>query len=129
MSLRKFRKLLIVALVAGAGYWIYRTRPTVSEFVDDLTRPLFGTKAVVDESEHKREVAEAAPAVGGDEDLHIGMLREKMTSSEVRDLIGAPDETQKFRDEEGAERVRWIYRRLGRVLVLKDGRVVSIAVR
>ncbi len=129
MSLTRFRKLVILALVAGAGYWLYRTKPTVSGFVDDLTRPLFQTRAVVDESEHKRVVADAAPAVGGDEAVPVGMLKENMTAAEVRDLIGFPDETQHFRDDDGADNVRWIYRRFGRVLVLKDGRVVSIAVR
>jgi len=129
MSLARIRKLLVLALVVGAGYWLYRTRPTVSGFVDNLTRPLFQTKAVVDESEEKRVVADAAPAVGGDEAVPLGMLRENMTAGEVRDLIGDPEERQPFRDEDGSEKVRWIYRRLGRVLVLKEGRVVSIAVR
>ena len=129
MSLARIRKLLVLALIAGAGYWLYRTRPTVSGFVDNLTRPLFQTKAVVDESEEKRVVADAAPAVGGDETVPLGMLRENMTAAEVRDLIGDPEERQPFRDEDGSEKVRWIYRRLGRVLVLKEGRVVSIAVR
>ena len=127
MSFARVRKLALVALVAGAAYWIYRTRPTVSGFIDDLTRPLFGLKAVVEESEHKRAVAEAVPAVGGDEAVGVGMLREKMTAREVRDLIGLPDTVEHFR-EAGVEKERWTYRRLGRVLVLTDGRVVSIAV-
>ena len=129
MSLAKFRKLLILALAAGVGYWLYRTRPTISSFVDGLTRPLFQTRAVVSESERKRAVADTVPAVGGDEELPVGTLRQNMTAAEVRDLVGSPDEIQRFRDEEGAEGFRWIYRRLGRVLTFKDGRVVSIAVR
>src|SRR5712692_8233004 len=128
MSSRRIRNLLLVALAAGVGYWIYRTRPTLSGFVDDLTRPLFQSKAVVQESEHKRVVAEAAPAVGRDESVVVGILREKMTSSEVRELVGAPDEVEHFR-KDGVEKMRWTYRRLGRVLVFEDTRVVSIAVR
>ena len=128
MSSRRIRNLLLVALAAGVGYWIYRTRPTLSGFVDDLTRPLFQSKAVVQESEHKRVVAEAAPAVGRDESVVVGMLKEKMTSSEVRELVGAPDDIEHFR-KDGVEKMRWTYRRLGRVLVFEDNRVVSIAVR
>jgi len=128
MSAAGIRKLLLLALAAGVGYWIYRTRPTLSGFVDDLTRPLFGSKAVVEESEHKRVVAEAAPAVGGDESVAVGMLREKMTPSQVRELVGPPDEVEHFR-EGGVEKVRWTYRRLGRILVFDENRLVSIAVR
>ncbi len=129
MSLATVRKLLVLALVAGGAYWLYRTRPTVSGFIDDLTRPLFGTKAVVEESEHKRIESEVVPAVGGDEAVAVGALHEKMTMDEVRETIGSPDEIERFRDENGEDKVRWIYRRLGRVLVFQEGRVLSIAVR
>jgi hypothetical protein len=124
----KGRKLLLLALVLGIGYWIYRTRPTVSGIVDDLTRPIFGSKAAVKESEHKRVEAEAAPAVGKDEAVNVGTLREGMKADEVRDLVGRPDEIEQFK-EDGVEKVRWTYRHLGRVLVLRDGRVVSIEIR
>jgi hypothetical protein len=128
MTFARMGKLFLVALVGGAAYWVYRTRPTVSGFVDDITQPLFRSKAAVEESEHKRVVAEAAPAAGRDEEVAIGTLREKMTGNEVRSLIGPPDETEEFR-EDGVMKMRWTYRRLGRVLVLRDNRVVSITVR
>ena len=124
----KARKLLLLALVVGIGYWIYRTRPTVSGIVDDLTRPIFGSKAAVKESEHKRVEAEAAPAVGRDESVSVGTLKEGMKGDEVRDLLGRPDEIEQFK-ENGVEKVRWTYRRIGRVLVLREGRVVSIEIR
>jgi hypothetical protein len=124
----KGRKLLLLALVVGIGYWIYRTRPTVSGIVDDLTRPIFGSKAAVKESEHKRVEAEAAPAVGRDESVQVGTLKEGMKADEVRDLVGRPDEIEQFK-EDGVEKVRWTYRRLGRILVLREGRVVSIEIR
>ncbi|HYT31564.1 MAG TPA: hypothetical protein VEO37_03145 [Thermoanaerobaculia bacterium] len=124
----KGRKILLLALVVGIGYWIYRTRPTVSGIVDDLTRPIFGSKAAVKESEHKRVEAEAAPAVGRDESVSVGTLKEGMKADEVRDLVGRPDEIEQFK-ENGVEKVRWTYRRIGRVLVLREGRVVSIEIR
>jgi hypothetical protein len=128
MSFRRLRRLLLWVLIGAAAYWIYRTRPTVSGIVEDLTRPLFHSKAVVKESEYKRVVSEAVPAVSHSEEIALGMLRENMQDSEVRDLIGYPDEVQQFR-ENGANRVRWIYRRLGRTLILQERRVVSIIVQ
>lgn len=124
----KGRKLLFLALAVGIGYWIYHTRPTVSGIVDDLTRPIFGSKAAVKESEHKRVESEAAPAVGKDESVPVGTLKEGMKADEVRDLVGRPDQIEQFK-EDGVEKVRWTYRRLGRVLVLREGRVVSIEIR
>ena len=61
----RIRTPVVLLLVAGAGYWIYKTHPTVSGFVDVLTSPLMSSKAAVKESEYKRIVAEAVPAAGG----------------------------------------------------------------
>jgi hypothetical protein len=124
----KIRKLLLLGLAVGIGYWIYRTRPTVSGIVDDLTRPIFGSKAAVKESEHKRVESEAAPVVGKDEAVSLGTLKEGMKAADVQDLVGRPDEIEPFK-EDGVDKVRWTYRHLGRVLVLRDGRVVSIEIR
>ena len=128
MSFRRFRRLLLWVLIGAAAYWVYRTRPTMSGIVEDLTRPLFHSKAVVKESEYNRVVSEAAPAISHSEEVALGMLRENMKDSEVRDLIGYPDEIQAFK-EKGVERFRWIYRRLGRTVILEERRVVSIIVQ
>jgi hypothetical protein len=124
----RVKKLLLLAVVVGIGYWIYRTRPTVSGIVDDLTQPIFGSKAAIKESEHKRVESEAAPAVGKDEAVSVGTLKEGMKADDVKDLIGRPDEIVQFK-EDGVDKFRWTYRRLGRVLVLREGRVVSIEIR
>jgi hypothetical protein len=96
--------------------------------VDDLTRPIFGSKAAVKESEHKRVEGDAIPAVGKDEAVSVGTLKEGMKAAEVQDLIGRPDEIVQFK-EDGVDKFRWTYRRLGRILVLREGRVVSIEIR
>ena len=119
---------MLWVLIGAAGYWVYRTRPTLPGIVEDLTRPLFHSKAVVKESEYNRVVSEAAPAITHSEEVALGALHENMTDREVRDLLGYPDDVQPFK-EDGKDRVRWIYRRLGRTLVLEERRVISIAVQ
>jgi hypothetical protein len=128
MNFRSLRKLVLLAAFGAAVYWVYRTRPTVSGFVDDITGPLFQSKAAVKESEYKRVVAEAVPAISRSEEVALGTLHENMRDGEVRDLLGSPDEVQQVR-EGGVERVRWIYRRLGRTILFEERRVVSISVR
>jgi hypothetical protein len=124
----KARTLVVLLLVAGLGYWIYKTQPTVSGFVDDLTSPLMRSKAAVKESEHKRIIADAVPAPEGGEDVSMTTVKEGMKTSEVKDLLGAPDKVETFK-ERGRERLQWTYLSARRVFVFEDGRVVSIAVR
>lgn len=126
MSWRRLRRLVLIALVIGAGLWYFRERPTLSKIVDGLTRPLFGSKAAVHESERKRVLGDAVTVVTLQTEDHVGMLREKMTRDEVRGLLGAPDVVEAVPDY--PERVRWIYRVARRSILFENGRVVSIAV-
>ncbi|HEX7252918.1 MAG TPA: hypothetical protein VF376_08575 [Thermoanaerobaculia bacterium] len=128
MSFRQLRKLLLVIAVGALGVWLYKTRPTVSGLVDEITGPLFKSKAAVKESEYKRVVADAVPAISQSEEVALGTLHEGMKDNEVRDLIGAPDQIDSV-SKDGVEQVRWIYKRLGRTLLLEERRVVSISVR
>lgn len=127
MTGRRFRGLLPLLALAGIGWWIYAKRPTVPGLVDDLTRPLFGSRAAVKEAEHNRVVHEASQVVTLEREERVGALRPGMTQVEVRDLLGSPDEYEKL--DETTDRVRWIYRSLRRNVVFENRRVVSVAIR
>jgi len=124
----RLRGLVVLVLAVGVGYWIYKTRPTVTSFVDDLTRPLMGSKAVVKESESKRVVSEAVPAAPEGEEVKLTMIREGMKKAEVEELLGKPDSIQQV-DDQGRVRFRAIYVAARRIIVYEEGRVVSIAVQ
>jgi hypothetical protein len=128
MSGRGVRGFLTLAAFAALGWWIHEKRPTVSGIVDDLTRPLLGSRAAVKESERKRIVGEASHAVTLDEFKPVEALHEGMTDSEVRHLLGDPDEIQTLADDRGV-RVRWTYRSVDRIIVFDRHRVVSVAIR
>jgi hypothetical protein len=127
MSGRNVRQFLLLAALGGIGWWIHEKRPTVSGLVDDLTRPLMGSQAVVKESEQKRVVSEASQVVLHDEEKPVAALREGMSDLEVRALLGDPDEI--LPDGDSALRLRWVYRKVDRVVVFDRHRVVSIAIR
>jgi hypothetical protein len=127
VSGRRIRNLLLLALLGAAGYWYYRERPTLSELVDDITRPLLGSKAAVTESERKRVISDAASAIGQQTGENLVMLHENLSMSEVRDLLGEPDRTEMVSPRDPV-RVRWTYRVVQRVVLFENGRVVSIAV-
>ena len=128
MSGRRVRGLLILAALVWIGWLIYEKRPTVSGIVDDLTRPLLGSRAAVKESEHKRVVGEASQVISIDQEKPVGAIHEGMSESEVRRLLGDPGEIETVLEDRGP-RVRWVYRNLNRVVVFDERRrVVSIAI-
>jgi hypothetical protein len=128
MTGRRIRRLVLLALAIGVGYWIYKDQPTVSGLVDSITNPLMGSRAAVKSSERNRVVGDATAAITEQTDSAVGTLKEGMTTAEVRDLVGNPDSMEREKVE-GVERIRWTYAKLRRVLYVQDGRVVSIVVR
>jgi hypothetical protein len=128
MTGRRIRRLVILVLMIGVGYWIYKDQPTVSGLVDSITNPIMGSRAAVKSSERNRVVGDATTAITEQSDAAVGTLKEGMTTSEVRELLGNPDSMVREKIE-GVERFRWTYAKLRRVLLIQDGRVVSIVVR
>jgi hypothetical protein len=122
------RRLLLLLAIAGLVFWFIRDKPTVTGFVDRLTRPLFGSKAAVEESEHNRVYSDAVPAITEDDEKKVGMLREGAKSQDIRELLGEPDSNEPV-VEAGRQRVLWKYRRLRRWLYFEDNRVVRIVIR
>jgi hypothetical protein len=117
-----------LATIGAIGWWIYAKHPTLSGFVDTLTRPILGTSAAVGGSERKRVMGEASQVVALEEgEKPIGAVHKGMSDSEVRRLLGEPDEIQAV-EADGSVRFRWLYRGVGRVVVFERRRVVSIAV-
>jgi tRNA(Glu) U13 pseudouridine synthase TruD len=114
--------------VAGAVLWWYSNgKPSVQQIVEAVTRPVFGSKAAVKETEHNRVEVEALTEQS---ETHVDMLRAGMSLRQVRDLLGEPNAIETAKYEKGKpEVVRWTYLAAHRVLVFEDGRVVSIAVR
>ena len=128
MSGHRVRGLLTLAVFLAIGWWIYKKQPTVSGLVDSITSPLLGSRVAVKESERKRVVGDASQVVALGIEQPVETIQEGMTESEVRRLLGDPDEIHRIEDERG-DRVRWTYRGANRVVVFHRNRVVSIAIR
>jgi hypothetical protein len=132
MTGRGVRRLLILAAIVGVAYWIYKDQPTVSGLVDSMVSPLMGSRAAVKSSERNRVTGDATAAITEQSDAAVGTLHEGMTTAEVRDLLGNPDAIEVVKREpgdKGPQRLRWTYGRVGRVLVVEEGKIVSIIVK
>ena len=132
MTGRCVRRLLILAAIVGVAYWVYKDQPTVSGLVDSMVGPLMGSRAAVKSSERNRVTGDATAAITEQSDAAVGTLHEGMTTMEVRDLLGSPErieEEKRNPGDKGPQRLRWTYDRIGRVLVIEEGKVVSIILR
>ena len=131
MIRRRFWRLLLLAVVAGAVWWWFsHGKPSVGQMVDDLTGPLFRSRAAVHESERNRVEGDAVAVVTYQTETPIATLRVGMTLREVREVLGEPSQIETLPHEKKApERVRWTYRSIHRVLDFEDGRITSIAIR
>jgi hypothetical protein len=127
MSGRRIRNLVLLAAVAGLGYWIYRDRPTLRGIVDTLTNPIMGNRAAVKSSERNRVVGDATTAISEQVEMPVEVVKEGMWGREVRELLGKPDKIE--REMKGlVTRTTWTYTKAARVIVLEDDHVVSISV-
>lgn len=129
--MRRWGRLLLLAIVAGAvTWWFTHGQPSFRQMVDEVTRPLFGSPAAVQESERNRVEGQAVAAVVDQSETPIETLRIGMTFREVRAALGEPNDIETPPFEKGKpESVRWTYRSAHRFLVFEDGRLVSIAIR
>jgi hypothetical protein len=127
MSGRRFRNLVLLAAAAAIGWWIYKDRPTASGFIDSITNPLLGSHAVVKSSERNRVVGDASTSITEGVEVPVSSLREGMSGSEVRDLLGDPEKIERVA-EEGPERFRWTYTKVARILTMQENKLVSIAI-
>ncbi|MGH9365365.1 MAG: hypothetical protein ACRD1B_08905 [Thermoanaerobaculia bacterium] len=129
MRLRSWRLLLLAAVAGGVWWWSSHGKPSVSQMVDDLTRPLFGSPVAVKESERNRVEGQAMTAVADQSETPIETLRVGMSSREVRAQLGEPNLVETLPHKKGApERVRWTYRSVHRILIFEGGRVTSITI-
>ena len=62
-----------------------------------------------------------------DEEKPVEALHEGMTDLEVRGLLGDPDEI--LPDRDNPLRLKWVYKKIDRIVVIEHYRVVSIAIR
>lgn len=130
--MRRWGRLLLLAIVAGSvAWWFTHGQPSFRQAVDEITRPLFGSRAAVQESERNRVEDQAVVAVTDQSsETPIEALRIGMTFDEVRGALGEPNEIETPPMEKGKpESVRWTYRAAHRFLVFEDSRLASIAIR
>ena len=122
-------RLILLLVVVGVGIWLYKhsaggllgSRNDASENAAPIER---ARAAAQKADERQREIdrlgAEAASP------REAGRVHENMTPTEVRALMGSPDEVTTDYSASGAPRETWIYRSVGKKVVFENGVAVSV---
>ncbi len=122
-------RLILLVIVLAVGFWLYKnsaggllgSRSTGVE----ASAPLDRANAAARKANERQMEADRI----GHEDAYTGagsQINENMTPSDVRALLGKPDEITTGVSETGAPREIWLYRSVGKKVIFQNGFVVSV---
>jgi hypothetical protein len=122
-------RLILLVIVVAAGIWLYK----------NSAGGLLGSKAAEPEAQapldRARDAARRADERHSEADRigreassnrEGGRVHENMTPSEVRAMMGAPDEVREGYSAAGKPQETWIYRSVGKKVVFEGGYAVSV---
>jgi hypothetical protein len=124
-------RLILLVIVLAVGFWLYKnsagglfgSRSTSTG--EEASAPLDRAKAVAKKANERQLEADRI----GQQDTSTGagsQIHENMTPSDVRALLGSPDEITTGISETGAPRDTWLYRSVGKKVIFQSGFVVSV---
>lgn len=122
-------RLILLVVVLAVGYWLYKNSAgglLGSREADSSSR------APIDRARDAARKADArhaeADRLGSEAAVprEAGRVHENMTTTEVRALMGAPDEITSDSSPTGAPRETWLYRSVGKKIVFENGVAVSV---
>ena len=122
-------RLILLLVVVGVGLWLYKNSAGGLLGSRGTESP---TSAPIDRARDAARKADARHAESdrlGTEDAaprEAGRVHENMTPSEVRALLGAPDEVTADTNAMGGPRETWHYRSVGKKVVFENGVAVSV---
>jgi hypothetical protein len=122
-------RLVLLLLVVGVGLWLYKN--SAGGLLGSRDRET-GSSAPIERARDAARKADARQAeidrLGTESAVprEAGRVHESMTTSEIRALMGPPDEVTQGSTEAGALRETWLYRSTGKRIVFENGVAVSV---
>ena len=121
-------RIILLVIVVAAGFWLYKNSAgglLGNRQNEESRAPIDRAHRVADAVEQRQTETqnigseEPAPREGG-------RVHENMTPTEVRNMMGAPDEVTTEPTATGGTREIWIYRNVGKRVVFENGVAVSV---
>jgi hypothetical protein len=123
-------RLILLVLVVGVGLWLYKNSAgglLGSKGVDPAPRaPVERARDAAHRSEARQAEIDQLGREASSSDREAGRVHENMTPSEVRAMMGDPDEVSSGTSANGAPQETWIYRNVGKTVVFENGVAVSV---
>ncbi len=118
-------RILLLLIVLGAGYYLYRHSAGVASQTPDSSSaaPIDRARRAAGEIDRRNQETEA---VAKDAEAPAGTVTENMTPDQVRTLLGPPSEIRTETTDSGFAREIWIYRSVGKTVVFENGIAVSV---
>jgi hypothetical protein len=121
-------RIILLVIVVAAGYWLYKNAAgglLGNRQNEESRAPIDRAHRVADAVEQRQAEAQR---LGSEEPTprEAGRVHENMTPTEVRTMLGAPDEVSTETTASGGTREIWTYRNVGKRVVFEDGVAVSI---
>jgi hypothetical protein len=123
-------RLILLVLVVGVGLWLYKISAgglLGTTGVDPAPgAPVERARDAAHRSEARQTELVQLGREASSNDRESGRVLENMTPSEVRAMMGDPDEVTSGISASGAPQETWIYRRVGKRVVFENGVAVSV---
>jgi hypothetical protein len=121
-------RIILLVIVVAAGFWLYKNSAgglLGSRAKDAPASPVERARRVAatadDRQAETQRYASEEPTP-----REAGRVHENMTPTEVRAMLGAPDEVSTETTASGGTREIWTYRNVGKRVVFENGVAVSI---
>ncbi len=123
-------RLILLVLVLGVGFWLYKhsaggllgSRGAESS----SSAPIQRARDAARRAEERQAEIDRLGREASSPAREPGRVHENMTPSEVRALLGPPDEVTSDSSASGAPREIWLYKSVGKKVVFENGVAVSV---
>jgi hypothetical protein len=123
-------RLILLVLVVGVGLWLYKNSAgglLGSKDTGPAPRaPVERARDAAHRSEARQSELDQLGREAASNEREAGRVHENMTPSEVRAMMGDPDEVTSGVSATGAPQETWIYRSVGKTVVFENGVAVSV---
>ena len=123
-------RLILLIIVVAAGLWLYKHSAGGLLGTNDAgpapRAPVERARDAAHKSELRQQELDQMGREASDNTREAGRVHENMTPSEVRQLMGDPDEVTTGTSAAGTPQEIWIYRKVGKRITFENGVAVSV---
>jgi hypothetical protein len=123
-------RLILLVIVVAAAFWLYKHSAGGLLGTNDVgpapRAPVERARDAAHKSEVQQQELDQMGREASDNSREAGRVHENMTPSEVRQMMGDPDEVTTGVSAAGTPQEIWVYRKVGKRITFENGVAVSV---